>query len=429
MSGDNQFIDPYNTYVLITSSIKYPTGANIPTVVTDAHNPVCNMLPVNGLGTTWFKKIDVKVNGTTVSFDGNMYSHRADIENRLSYPDTVKKGHLFMMGFDEEMEAFDEINNDDIHWDDADPAEHAYPAILRRYLKGKASKNMYTIERIHSEVFEQPKLPPNTVLDIDFDRNDSDFLLLTKHNNRNYILKMESCKLLTRLVDMDEEITAEIDSVSISGRSMLYPVHRVKMMDYSCGANVVDLSNFNLLTMEGNLLPCRIIVVMVREDAVHGNYNRDPFNYQHFNLAEFSLKVGSEQIPLPELKCNMDDNSNDILRPLFSALLANHSLFSNEELGINPSNYRNGNVFLAWDLSQMPPGQSFEMTQEKPVSLILKLRRANNFVINVIVYSEYDSEVEMLNNRKVICHEYAFKKHAKSKRNLPTPLSKCVILK
>ena len=77
----------------------------------------------------------------------------------------------------------------------------------------------------------------------------------------------------------------------------------------------------------------------------------------------------------------------------------------------------------------MPPGQSFEMTQEKPVLLILKLRRANNFVINVIFYSEYNSEVEMLNNRKVICHEYALKKHAESKRNLPTPLSKCIILK
>ena len=58
----------------------------------------------------------------------------------------------------------------------------------------------------------------------------------------------------------------------------------------------------------------------------------------------------------------------------------------------------------------MPPGQSFEMTQERPVSLILKLRRANNFVINVIVYSEYDSEIKILNNRKVICHEYALKK-------------------
>ena len=346
VSGDNQFINPYNTYVLITSSIRDPTGTNIPAVASGTHNPVCNVLPVNGLDTAWFKKIDVKLNETTVSFDGNMYSHRMDIENRLSYPNTVKKGHLSMMGFDEEIEAFDQINNGDIHWDDADPAEHAYPAILRRYLRGKASKNMYTMARIHSEIFEQPKLlPPNTVLDIDFDRHNSDLLLLTKHNNRNYILKMESCKLLTRLVDMDEEITAEIDSVSLSGRSVFYPVRRVKMMYYSCGANVVELSKFNLLTMEGNLLPHRIIVVMVREDAVHGNYNRDPFNYQHFNLAEFSLKVGSEQVPLTKLKCNMDDNSNDILRPLVSALLANHLFFSNEELGIDPSNYRNRNVF------------------------------------------------------------------------------------
>ena len=173
---------------MIPSSIKDPTGANIPTVAAGAHNPVCNVLAVNGLGTAWFKKIDVKLNGTTVSFDENMYSHRADIENRLSYPDMVKKGHLSMMGFDKELEDFDRLNNGNIHWDDANPAEHAYPAILRRYSKGKASKNMHTIARIHSEIFEQLKLlPPITVLD--FDRHESDFLLLTKHSNRNYILK------------------------------------------------------------------------------------------------------------------------------------------------------------------------------------------------------------------------------------------------
>ena len=69
----------------------------------------------------------------------------------------------------------------------------------------------------------------------------------------------------------------------------------------------------------------------------------------------------------------------------------------------------------------MPPGQSFEMTQEKPVSLILKLRRANNFVINVIVYSEYNSEVEILYNRKVICHEYALKKSMQKLKEISLP--------
>ena len=86
VSGDNQLIDPYNTYVSITSSIKDDTGANIPVEATDAHNPVCNMLPVNGLGTAWFKKIYVKLNGTTVSFDGNMYFHRADIDKKVVLP-------------------------------------------------------------------------------------------------------------------------------------------------------------------------------------------------------------------------------------------------------------------------------------------------------------------------------------------------------
>ena len=85
-----------------------------------------------------------------------------------------------MMGFNKELEDFDMLNNDNIHWADANPTQHAYPAILRRYLKGKAIKNMYTIARIHSEIFEQLKLlPPNTILDIDFDRHESDFLLLS----------------------------------------------------------------------------------------------------------------------------------------------------------------------------------------------------------------------------------------------------------
>ena len=64
VSGDNQFIDPYNTYVLITSSIKDPAGGNIPAEAAGVHNPMCNVLPVNGLGTAWFKKINVKLNGT-----------------------------------------------------------------------------------------------------------------------------------------------------------------------------------------------------------------------------------------------------------------------------------------------------------------------------------------------------------------------------
>ena len=71
------------------------------------------------------------------------------------------------------------------------------------------------------------------------------------------------------------------------------------------------------------------------------------------------------------------------------------------ELGYNVYTYNNRNVILGFDLSgsQTPPGESFEMTQEKTVELILKLANPQAFVINVLIYAEYDTEIEILNDR------------------------------
>ena len=38
---------------MITSSIKNPEGGNIPARAAGTHNPVCNVLPINGLGTAF----------------------------------------------------------------------------------------------------------------------------------------------------------------------------------------------------------------------------------------------------------------------------------------------------------------------------------------------------------------------------------------
>ena len=95
---------------------------------------------------------------------------------------------------------------------------------MRRYAQGQASRHIYTIGRIHSEIFNQTKLlPPNSVLDIEFERNDANFLLLTKIHDPNFTIQMESCQI-SHIVEMDDQITREIELVSMSGTSMLYPV-------------------------------------------------------------------------------------------------------------------------------------------------------------------------------------------------------------
>ena len=44
-------------------------------------------------------------------------------------------------------------------------------------------------------------------------------------------------------------------------------------------------------------LPDRVIAAMVRDDAFTGDYNRNPFNFQHFHLNYMAMTVNSQLVP------------------------------------------------------------------------------------------------------------------------------------
>lgn len=418
-TGSSQFLDVYNTYIYIESKIVDVNGRNIDMTTADPggapgavmHNPQVNVLPVSGLSHAWFKQIIVRLNNENISFDGNMYAHRGDLELRMSYPSTVKRGSLDMCGYGVEPISFDSTDADDLTFEEPDEANALNEEFMRRYKKMQGSRHMHTLGRIHTEICDQPKfLPPGSTLDFEFERNSSDFLILTKRDD-NYSMEMVSCQILAHIVEMEEEITEDVQKVSLSGRSMLYPVRRVRMMYYSKGQNISDLSNYDLLLGESNILPRRIYVVMVKQTAMQGNKHQDPFNYSHFNLCEFCLRVGNHEIPFPSFPCNMtnEDTNDDYIWPLFSLLQSSNAFVSENEMGIDMSNYKNRNVILGFDLTstQLPAGECFEAGEEKHIELILKLNDVHTFVINVIIYAEYDAEIEIKPDKRVVTHNYA----------------------
>lgn len=417
-AGSSQFIDVYNTYVFIESKIVGPNGRDIPLTIPDpaggapVHNPMLNVLPVNGLSHAWFKQVTTRLNNTSIGFGGSMYAHRGDMELRLSYPSTVKKGSLDMCGFGEEPISFDSANVGNLPFDNPVDAHANYDEFMRRYKKMKGGKHMHTLGRIHTEICDQPKfLPPGSTLDFEFERNSSKFLLLSKRDD-NYGIEMVSCSILAHIVEMDEEVTEDIQKTSMDGLSMLYPVRRVHMMYYSKGQNVADLSNYNLLLGETDMMPRRIFVSMVRQNAMQGDLGMDPFNCQHFNMSEFCLKVGSHEIPFPSFDCSMEDDDDDStshIWPLFSLLQSTNAFITENEMGIDMSNYRSRNAILGFDLtgSQIPAGECFEASNKQNIELVLKLANVHAFVIDIVVYAEYDAEIEIKPGGTVVAHQYA----------------------
>ena len=181
----DHFLDPYCAFMYIEN---LATGA----APDDGDiNNKSKVIPVNGLSHAWFNNVIVRINGTVIESINNKYAYRGDLETRLSFSKEIKVGHLRMCGFDEEIEAFEDVDAGDLQFQNMvrNVAMTRNHSLMRRFHTSCSSKVIRMKGRIHSTIFEQPKaLPPFTHLEVTFERNKEDFLLLSKLANLSYWL-------------------------------------------------------------------------------------------------------------------------------------------------------------------------------------------------------------------------------------------------
>lgn len=425
LSGDNKFIDPSSAVLLIECSIKDGKGERIP--LRDPPAPGAGegvegpyaergkVLPVNGLGYAMFTNVKVHVNGQPVDSGSTLYAYRGDFETRLSYPLSMKEGVLNMLGFDEEEVAFDNVRDEDLKFEGvcvgtAMPDEIVHSALHRRLKRSKQSSTIFLLTPIHSEIFDQPKwLPPHTTLYVTLEQNKPAFTLLSKverFTDDDFKIEIEKCEMMIRIVEVDSTVSQEIKNMSYTGNSMLYPFRRVKMEHHRIAAYMRDLSLTNILLGESEL-PRRIFFAFVNHIAANGSLQHDPFNYQDFDIDKVGLRVGGNERPYPCFEVNFS-NGNKLL-PLWALLDATGFYNSEKDSGLNAQSYKGRNCIFGFDLtsSQTPPGMCFESGSIDSLEIIAQVKTAKDHPIDVILYAEYDAEMEIQPNKKVIIHNNA----------------------
>ena len=321
------------------------------------------------------------------------------------------------MGFDEEVVAFEDAPDAaaNFPWEDVadgttEPDTLPHAALNRRYKRSCQSKSIFLVTPIFSEIFDQDKwLPPKTKLFISLEQNKPAFSLLSKSagvNDDSYKIEILNCDLYMRVLEMDSTVDKEIENVTFQGNSMLYPLRRVKMEQHRISANMRDLSVTNILIGETEL-PRRIFVAFVRHDACNGDLRKDPFNYQHFGIDTIGLRVGGNERPYPSFKCNF--TNGDIVKPYWALLDATGFYRTDKELGITMETYPHRNVFFGFDLTTTgtPAGLCFESSESQSMEIEAHIREAKEFPIEMIVYAEYDAELEIQPGGKVVMHSNA----------------------
>ena len=410
----NELIDPLNTVIVMRCRCTYIDGALIPVQTQDAagnaqQNPNKDVVPTNGTTYNLFKNCRVKLNDTQIAYGDNMYAHKADIETRLMWPASVKKEVLPMSGFFEESVAFDEIPHAQLNFNDPDNAgaNATFPAFQERIKWSVASKPWEVMGKIHSPIFDQKKLlPPNTKLNIAFDLQDFDaFGVLSANNHgRQFKVKIEQCRLLVRYIKVDPDLCMEMIADANKGDPFRFSLRHVEMSFHTKPGAVGDISHPGLFK-NGEVLPRRVFIAFVKNSAFRGSQGEDPFNYVDIGLRNYGLKLGGEYRPYPQVIQDTEENvTNSRLMSLFQLLGSTGCYMQEHTLGINLKNCRNRNNILAFDLtsSGTQPGETYELPVRTSCDLELQLRQALAQAHTMIVYAEYDAELQIHGNGTVV---------------------------
>jgi hypothetical protein len=153
----------------------------------------------------------------------------------------------------------------------------------------------------------------------------------------------------------------------------------------------------------GGQLPKRVVIGFVENKSFNGDYKRNPFNFQHFNLTSISLVKNGKQIPSRPIECDFSDGGHFITA--YNTLLTGTGInFLNQDIGFSRNDYAKGNTLFLFDLTPDLSASCDTHWQLKDIGTLgleLRFSAALADTINCIFYAEFDNLIEISKDREV----------------------------
>ena len=147
-------------------------------------------------------------------------------------------------------------------------------------------------------------------------------------------------------------------------------------------------------------IPKGIAICMMDNDSYNGNYKKNPFNFQYYNLAQRGIPINGEEVKFQPLKLNFDDKLFvTAYSTLFSGTGKPHG---NSGSIIMREDYSDGYTIIVADLTPFEIGDNFDLKEEGTLSIDLVFKSPLAATINLLVDAEYDNVIEIDSNRKVV---------------------------
>ena len=177
-----------------------------------------------------------------------------------------------------------------------------------------------------------------------------------------------------------------------------YPVRRIICKTFTIPNGNLDFTQESLFSGQ---LPTRIVVGFVDNDAFNGVFNKNPFNFKHYNLTNIKLYMDGQQQFLKPL--TPDFTNNRFIAAYMSLFIATGKYQKDEGTDISREDYSGGYALYCFDLSpDMAENDHFNLTKEGNVRLEGRFSVALPNTVNAVVYAEFENIIEIDRNKNVI---------------------------
>ena len=334
-----------------------------------------------------FSQMDVYLNNKLVSFNTNNYPWKAYLKTILfggrDELDSQKQSELFF--------------KDEGDLGDANAYNGGNAGLVLRYGYTQKSQVFELEGNLMEDIFDINKYIINGVdIYIKLFRSSAPFVLMSTAGTPAYKLELQDVVYKVAKVRVDPGVLIN-HSKQIETTPVKYIISRNELKMNTIPKGSTEFYWDNIFPQA---VPERIVVALVDQKAVNGDYTANPFNFEHMKVTDVGVYVNGESVPGRPLKT---DFSAGLYSAAYARLFEASGKWNNDAgLIITRDNFGSGYSLFVFTIDSCGFGEEYlNLIRRGNTRLELKFKQATTKAANAIVFATFSSLLEVDKSRDI----------------------------
>ncbi len=268
--------------------------------------------------------------------------------------------------------------------------EGTYPnaGLAERWDTTKSGQILTMEGNLHVDFFQQNRYLLNGVaLQLKLWQASEQFRLMT--TNEGYHVCITDAVLLMNAVTVNPEVILA-HNAALEKSPALYPYTKTDIKTYSIGQGQYSFTAENLY--QGDI-PSKLYVGFTSAAGYNGQFNKNPFNFQHFDLNFLGFYVDGKSRPRKPLEPNYAEHE---YTDGYLSLFTTNGMFDKKlGNGLTMVDYDKGYALYGFDIDCQDCSDYLPMSKKGHTRIDVKFAKALPESVNMIVYGHFPAVIKV----------------------------------